>query len=66
MAKLHAELMKLQFWAKHTGARIVVIFEGRDAQRELGAPWLWTCHVRSRAVLPESRMREICMFGLLT
>jgi polyphosphate kinase 2 len=31
MAELHAELVKLQFWAKHTGARIIVIFEGRDA-----------------------------------
>jgi polyphosphate kinase 2 len=31
IAKLHAELVKLQFWVKHTGARIVVIFEGKDA-----------------------------------
>lgn len=31
IAKLHAELVKLQFWVKHTGARIVVLFEGRDA-----------------------------------
>jgi polyphosphate kinase 2 len=31
MAELHAELVKLQFWAKHAGARIVVVFEGRDA-----------------------------------
>jgi polyphosphate kinase len=31
LSDLHAELVKLQFWAKHTGARIVVIFEGRDA-----------------------------------
>ncbi|WP_266182481.1 polyphosphate kinase 2 [Dyella humicola] len=31
IAELHAELVKLQIWAKHTGARIVVIFEGRDA-----------------------------------
>jgi polyphosphate kinase len=29
--KLHAELCRLQDWAKATGARIVVIFEGRDA-----------------------------------
>jgi polyphosphate kinase 2 len=29
--KLHIELVKLQFWVKHTGARIVVLFEGRDA-----------------------------------
>jgi polyphosphate kinase len=31
IAKFHAELVKLQLWVKHTGARIVVIFEGRDA-----------------------------------
>jgi polyphosphate kinase 2 len=31
IAGLHIELVKLQFWAKHAGARIVVIFEGRDA-----------------------------------
>jgi polyphosphate kinase len=31
IAQLHIELVKLQFWAKHAGARIVVIFEGRDA-----------------------------------
>ncbi|MFG1345226.1 polyphosphate kinase 2 [Xanthobacter autotrophicus DSM 431] len=27
---LHAELVKLQLWAKHTGAKICIIFEGRD------------------------------------
>src|SRR5215831_6148018 len=31
IAKLHAELVKLQLWVKHTGARIVVVFEGKDA-----------------------------------
>ena len=31
IAKSHAELVKLQFWVKHTGARIVVVFEGKDA-----------------------------------
>ena len=31
MKKLHGELVKVQLWAKHTGARIVVVFEGRDA-----------------------------------
>jgi polyphosphate kinase len=29
--KLHVELVKLQEWVKHTGAKIVVLFEGRDA-----------------------------------
>jgi len=29
--KLQVELVKLQDWVKHTGARVVIIFEGRDA-----------------------------------
>jgi polyphosphate kinase 2 len=29
--KLHAELVKLQEWANHTGLRAIVVFEGRDA-----------------------------------
>jgi len=31
MLKLQTELVKLQEWVKTTGARIVIIFEGRDA-----------------------------------
>jgi polyphosphate kinase 2 len=31
LTKLQAELVKLQFWIKEAKARIVVIFEGRDA-----------------------------------
>jgi polyphosphate kinase 2 len=30
LAKLHVELVKLQEWAKQSGARICVLFEGRD------------------------------------
>src|SRR4051794_15712811 len=29
--RLQAELVKVQLWAQETGARVVVIFEGRDA-----------------------------------
>ena len=29
--KLHTELVKLQLWVKATGARAIVVFEGRDA-----------------------------------
>ena len=29
--KLQVELVKLQDWVKKTGARIVIVFEGRDA-----------------------------------
>jgi len=31
ISKFHAELVKVQFWVKHAGARIVVVFEGKDA-----------------------------------
>jgi polyphosphate kinase 2 len=31
MRKLHGELVKVQLWAQHTGAKICVLFEGRDA-----------------------------------
>ena len=31
LEKLQAELVKLQFWTRETGAKVVVIFEGRDA-----------------------------------
>src|SRR4051812_18824117 len=31
LARLHLELVKLQYWIKQTGERVVLIFEGRDA-----------------------------------
>lgn len=31
LARLQLELVKMQYWVKHTDTRIVVIFEGRDA-----------------------------------
>jgi polyphosphate kinase len=31
LAKLQLELVKLQHWIKHTGGRVVLVFEGRDA-----------------------------------
>ena len=31
LEKLHVELVKLQEWVKRTGAKIVILFEGRDA-----------------------------------
>jgi polyphosphate kinase 2 len=31
LRKLQIELVRLQSWVKHSGARIVVVFEGRDA-----------------------------------
>jgi polyphosphate kinase 2 (PPK2 family) len=34
---LNVELVKLQEWVKHTGHRVIVIFEGRDAAGKGGA-----------------------------
>src|SRR5688572_32934090 len=30
LEKLHVELVKLQEWVKHTGAKVCIVFEGRD------------------------------------
>jgi polyphosphate kinase 2 len=37
LARLQIELVKLQQWLKHTGRRVVVVFEGRDAAGKGGA-----------------------------
>jgi len=31
LEKLQAELVQLQFWVQHEGAKIIIVFEGRDA-----------------------------------
>ena len=31
LARLQVELVKMQYWVKHVGYRLVVVFEGRDA-----------------------------------
>src|SRR3954471_17271327 len=31
LARLHLELVKLQYWVKQSGQRVVLLFEGRDA-----------------------------------
>jgi polyphosphate kinase 2 len=31
LARLQVELVKMQYWVKHTGTRIIILFEGRDA-----------------------------------
>ena len=40
LARLQLELIKLQEWIKHSGLRVVVIFEGRDASKEIEIPVL--------------------------
>jgi polyphosphate kinase 2 (PPK2 family) len=31
LARLHGELVKLQYWVQREGLRVIVVFEGRDA-----------------------------------
>ena len=37
LAELHFELVKMQYWIKETGQRLVLVFEGRDAAGKGGA-----------------------------
>ncbi len=60
--RLQTELVKLQEWAKATGARIVVIFEGRDAAGKGGTIKRITEYLSPRvariAALPAPTERE--------
>jgi polyphosphate kinase len=60
--RLQAELVKVQLWAKATGARIVVIFEGRDAAGKGGTIKRITEYLSPRVVriaaLPTPTERE--------
>ena len=62
LKKLQIELVKLQEWAKYTGARIVVIFEGRDAAGKGGVIKRLTERVSPRTfrvtALPAPNERE--------
>ncbi|MBL0171004.1 MAG: polyphosphate kinase 2 [Gemmatimonadaceae bacterium] len=37
LAELHFELVKMQYWIKETGQKVVLLFEGRDAAGKGGA-----------------------------
>jgi polyphosphate kinase len=60
--RLQTEFVKLQEWTKHTGARIVVIFEGRDAAGKGGTIKRITEYLSPRvsriAALPAPSDRE--------
>jgi polyphosphate kinase 2 len=45
---LQVELLKLQAWVKHTGQRIVILFEGRDAAGKGGAIKRFMEHLNPR------------------
>lgn len=46
--KLQVELLKLQSWAKETGQRVVILFEGRDAAGKGGAIKRFMEHLNPR------------------
>lgn len=60
--RLQTELVKLQEWVRHSGARVVVIFEGRDAAGKGGAIKRITEYLSPRiariAALPAPTERE--------
>jgi len=60
--RLQTEFVKLQEWVRHTGARVVVIFEGRDAAGKGGAIKRITEYLSPRiaqiAALPAPTDRE--------
>jgi polyphosphate kinase len=62
LAKLQIELVKLQEWVKHSGAKIVIIFEGRDAAGKGGVIKRITDRVSPRVfrvvALPAPNERE--------
>src|SRR5260370_40235416 len=62
IAKFHADLVKLQFWVKRTGARIIVRFDGRDVAGKGGVIKRITERVSSRVFrvvpLPAPSERE--------
>ena len=62
LARLQAELVKVQLWLKHSGAKIIVIFEGRDAAGKGGVIRRITERVSPRvfriAALPAPSERE--------
>ncbi|MGI9123418.1 MAG: polyphosphate kinase 2, partial [Mycobacterium sp.] len=60
--RLQTELVKLQEWVRATGARVVVIFEGRDAAGKGGTIKRMTEYLSPRtariAALPAPSERE--------
>jgi polyphosphate kinase 2 len=62
LEELQIELVKLQRWVKHSGARVVVVFEGRDAAGKGGVIKRITERVSSRVfrvvALPAPSDRE--------
>ena len=48
LRKLQVELIKVQRWVKETGARVVILFEGRDAAGKGGTIKRFMEHLNPR------------------
>ena len=55
--RLQIELLKLQNWSKRTGARHVIVFEGRDAAGKGGTIKRFTEHLNPRGARKEDMFR---------
>ena len=68
LRKLQVELCHLQDWVKDTGARIIVVFEGRDAAGKGGTIKAITERVSPRVfrvvALPAPSDRQKTQFGI--
>src|SRR6187200_2803641 len=62
LRKLHVELVKLQLWVAHTGAKVCIVFEGRDGAGKGGTIKALTERVSPRVfrviALPAPTERE--------
>ena len=62
LARLHGELVKVQLWLKESGAKVIVVFEGRDAAGKGGVIKRITDRVSPRVfriiALPAPSARE--------
>jgi len=62
LKKLHVELVKLQLWVQHTGAKVCIVFEGRDGAGKGGTIKALTERVSPRVfrviALPAPTERE--------
>jgi polyphosphate kinase 2 len=68
LAELHAELVKLQYWVQKTGAKVCIVFEGRDGAGKGGTIKAITERVSPRVfrvtALPAPTDREKTQFYL--
>src|SRR6478735_3009927 len=58
LRKLHVELVKLQLWVAHTGAKVCIVFEGRDGAGKGGTIKALTPRVFRVVALPAPTERE--------